>query len=59
VKPDPLGGVVSAVKLVEVPEVKGCRCPDRAVMGSGSEPSVGCREPSSLPADPAVSITKQ
>lgn len=53
------GGVMSAVKLVEVLEVTGCRCLARAVVESGSQPSVGGREPSSPPADPAMSITKK
>lgn len=49
-----VGEIVSAVKLVEVPEVRGCRCPARTVVESepsvgSKEPSVGGKEPSSLP----------
>lgn len=55
---DVVVGVMSAVKLVEVLEVRGCRCPDGAVVERESEPSVGGREPSSPPTGPAVSITK-
>lgn len=49
------GGVVSVVKLMEVPEFRECKHPAKAVVESGSEPSVGG---SSVPADPAMSITK-
>lgn len=49
------GGVVSVVKLMEVPEFRGCKHPAKAVVECGSEPSVGG---SSVPADPAMSITK-
>lgn len=49
------GGVVSVVKSMEVPEFRGCKYPAKAVVESGSEPSVGG---SSVPANPAMSITK-
>lgn len=46
---------MSVVKLMEVPEFRGCKHPAKAVVECGSEPSVGG---SSVPADPAMSITK-
>lgn len=48
-------GLVSAVKSVEVPEFRGCKYPAKAVVESGSEPSVGG---SSVPANPVMSVTK-
>lgn len=52
---DEVWGVVSVVKPMEVPEFRECKYPAKAVVESGSEPSVGG---SSVPANPAVSITK-
>lgn len=41
------------------PGGRGCGCSAKAVLERGSKPSVGGGEPSSPPADPAMSITKK